>query len=135
MFLGFGYGDLITNTGDGMSDPKDKSDVKTQIEKFEARGDNVSDRRFKRYHRAAARRRAAAKADDAFFKAVFSLAGVATAFVFVLIYAAMNGGGGLLALAPLSEPWLGPFSKLEIFGFSFIAFLAALYFWRVRQKK
>ena len=117
-----------------MSDPKDPADIKAQIEKFEARGDKVSDRRFKRYHRVAERRRANAKADDAFFKAVFSLAGVATAFVFVLIWAAMNGGGGLAALAPLSEPWLGPFSKLELFGFTVIAVLAALYFWRIRRK-
>ena len=118
-----------------MSEQEEIPDVKAQIEKFEARGDRVSDRRFKRYHRVAERRRAAAKADDAFFKAVFSLAGVATAFVFVLIYAAMNGGGGLIALAPLSAPWLGPFSKLELFGFTVIAFLAALYFWRIRRKK
>ena len=118
-----------------MSDPKDPADVKAQIEKFEARGDKVTDRRFKRYNRVRDRRRANAKADDAFFKAVFSLAGVATAFVFVLIYAAMSGGGGLVALAPLSEPWLGPFSKLELFGFAVIAFLATMYFWRIRRKK
>ncbi|MEP6343667.1 MAG: hypothetical protein ABJ275_10150 [Maricaulaceae bacterium] len=118
-----------------MSDEQEPVDVKSHIEKLEARGDKVTDRRFKRYHRVAAKRRADAKADDAFFKAVFSLAGVATAFVFVLIWVAMNGGGGLIALAPLSEPWLGPFSKLELFGFSVIAFLAALYFWRIRRKR
>ena len=74
------------------------------------RGDAVTDRRFKRYHRVRARQQANAKADDAFFKAVFSLAGIATVFVFILIYAAVSGGGALAQLAPLSEPWLGPFS-------------------------
>jgi len=101
----------------------------------EPRGETVSDRRFRRYHKAAARRRAEAKSDEAFFKAVFSLAGVATAFVFILIYAAMNGGGGLIGLAPLSEPWLGPFSQLELIGFGVIAILAAVYLWRIRRKK
>lgn len=99
-----------------------------------ARGERVSDRRFRRYHRARERQAANARADDAFFKAVFSLAGVATAFVFILIYAAVSGGGGLAALAPLSEPWLGPFSKLELIGFGAIALLAGIYFWRVRKK-
>jgi hypothetical protein len=101
----------------------------------EPRGDSVSDRRFRRYHKAAARRRAEAKSDDAFFKAVFSLMGVATAFVFILIYAALNGGGGLISLAPLSEPWIGSFSKLEIIGFGVIGLLAAVYLWRIRRKK
>jgi len=111
---------------------QDKNDLKAAPE---ARGETVSDRRFRRYHKAAARRRANEKSDEAFFKAVFSLAGVATAFVFILVYAAMNGGGGLVSLAPLSEPWLGPFSKLELIGFGVIALLAGVYLWRIRRKK
>ena len=98
------------------------------------RGDAVTDRRFKRYHRVRARQQANAKADDAFFKAVFSLAGLATVFVFILIYAAVSGGGALAQLAPLSEPWLGPFSVLELIGFGVIAVLAGVYLWRVRKK-
>jgi len=121
-----------------MSDEKsqnEKVEVPTEKDReYKTRGETVSDRRFRRYHRARARQKANAKADDAFFKAVFSLAGVATAFVFILIWAAMNGGGGLAALAPLSAPWLGPFSQLEIIGFGVIAILAAVYFWRVRKK-
>ena len=105
-----------------------------RLKEDKPRGDKVSDRRFKRYHRVRARQQANAKADDAFFKAVFSLAGVATAFVFILIWAGMNGGGGLAALAPMSAPWLGPFSQLEIIGFGVIAILAAVYFWRIRKK-
>ena len=110
------------------------TDPSKRDEQIEARGEKVTDRRFKRYHRVRARQRANAKADDAFFKAVFSLAGVATAFVFILIWAAMNGGGGLAALAPLSTPWLGSFSILEIIGFGVIALLAGVYFWRIRKK-
>ena len=100
-----------------------------------------SERMFRRSRRAEERRRKAARDDANFFKAVFSLAGVATGFVFILIFLAMsssnsgNGGAGLMSVVgPLSDPWLGPFSKLEIFGGLFIAILAALYFWRIRKR-
>lgn len=94
-----------------------------------------SDRIFRRSRRAEMRRRQAARDDALFFRAVFSLAGVATAFVFVLIYLASSGGGeGLIAMAPLSEPWLGPFSKLEIIGGAIIALLAVIYLMRIRKR-
>lgn len=94
-----------------------------------------SQRMFRRSRRAEERRRKQARDDANFFKAVFSLAGVATGFVFILIYLAQSGGGGgLIAMAPLAQPWLGPFSKLEIFGGLFIAVLAALYLWRIRKR-
>jgi len=98
------------------------------------RADHVSQRRFRRSNRVKDMRKKQARADDNFFRAVFSLAGVATAFVFILIWAAMSGGGGLVALAPLSEPWIGPFSMLEVIGFGVIAFLAAIYLWRIRRR-
>ncbi len=125
--------DSDENSQDSAPHAHVKLDIKPDP-KPEPRGETVSDRRFRRYHRAAERRKAAARADDAFFKAVFSLAGVATAFVFILIWAAMNGGGGLAALAPLSAPWLGPFSQLEIIGFGVIALLAGVYLWRIRKR-
>lgn len=94
-----------------------------------------SQRMFRRSRRAEERRRKQARDDANFFRAVFSLAGVATGFVFILIYLAQSGGGGgLIAMAPLAQPWLGPFSKLEIFGGLFIAGLAALYLWRIRKR-
>lgn len=94
-----------------------------------------SDRMFRRSRRAEMRRRQAAADDARFFRAVYSLAGVATVFVFILIYLAQSGGGqGLIGMVHLAEPWLGPFSKLEIFGFGFIAVLAGMYLWRIRKK-
>lgn len=101
-----------------------------------SRYERPSERMFRRSRRAEERRRKQARDDANFFKAVFSLAGVATGFVFILIYLAQSGGGGgLIALAPLAQPWLGPFSKMEIFGGLFIAALAALYLWRIRKRK
>lgn len=104
------------------------------------RYERQSERMFRRSRRAEERRRKQARDDANFFKAVFSLAGVATGFVFILIYLAQSsidtgGGGGLMAMAPLAEPWLGPFSKLEILGGLFIAALGALYLWRIRKRK
>ncbi len=108
------------------------------------RYERPSERMFRRSRRAEERRRKASRDDANFFKAVFSLAGVATGFVFILIFLATsslessrsgNSGGGLISvIGPLSDPWLGPFSKLEIFGGLFIAILAALYLWRIRKR-
>ncbi len=94
-----------------------------------------SDRMFRRSRRAEMRRRKAAKEDAVFFRVVYSLAGVATAFVFVLIFMASSGGGvSLASLTPLAQPWLGPVSKLEAFGFGTIGFLALFYLVRLRKK-
>jgi|GEM_PF-2198642 len=98
-------------------------------------GERPSQRIFRRSRRAEMRRRQAAKEDANFFRAVFSLAGVATAFVFVLIYlASSGGGGGLVGLAALSQPTIGPFSVLEIGGFGFIAVLAVIYWMRIKKR-
>jgi len=99
------------------------------------RYDRPSQRMFRRSRRAEERRRKQARDDANFFKAVFSLVAVGTGFVFILVYLAQSGGGGgLIAMAPLAEPWLGPFSKLELLGGLFIATIAGLYFWRIRKR-
>lgn len=99
------------------------------------RKERPSERMFRRSRRAEMRRRQAAREDANFFRAVFSLAGVATAFVFVIIYmASANGGSGMVALAPLSEPWIGPFSRLEIFGVGLIIVLGAVFWFRIKKR-
>lgn len=100
------------------------------------RYERPSERMFRRSRRAEERRRKQARDDANFFKAVFSLAAVGTGFVFVLIYFASSFDGALQlsSLGPLAEPWLGPFSRLEVFGGLFIAALAALYLWRIRKR-
>jgi len=37
-------------------------------------------------------------------------------------------------LTPLAEPWIGPVSRLEVFGFGAIAFLTLFYLMRLRKK-
>lgn len=96
--------------------------------------DSVSDRRFRRYHRAAERRRKAERADSVFYRAVFSIAGVGAALAIGLAVWVLNGGGTATELGTLTYPWIGPFSKLEVFGIGFIIFLAAMFFWRVRKR-
>ena len=97
--------------------------------------ETVSERRFRRYHKQAARRRQQAKEDTRFFQAVFSVAGVAAAIAIGIAVFGMTGGGiAPGALADLAQPWLGPLSKFEVLGLGFITVLGALYFWRIRTR-
>ncbi len=97
--------------------------------------ETVSERRFRRYHKQAARRRQQEREDSRFFQAVFSLAGVGAAIALGIAFLAMNGGGmNPRTLASLTEPWLGPLSRMEVFGLAFIALLGAVYFWRIRRR-
>ena len=97
--------------------------------------ESLTERRFRRYHRQAARRRKQAKEDTRFFQAVFSLAGVAAAIAIGIAVFGMTGRGiDAGALADLTTPWLGPISKFEVLGLAFIAVLGGLYFWRIRRR-
>lgn len=102
--------------------------------RIQSSGDSASERRFRRYHRAAERRRKAERADSHFFRAVFSVAGVGAAIAIGLAFYALNGGGDLSGFSSLAVPWIGPFSQLEILGVGFILGLGTLYFWRVRKR-
>ena len=95
-----------------------------------------SERLFRRSRRAQMRRRQAAKDDAAFFQAVFSLAGVAAALVFVLVYGVWQGGfaiGG--SLSQLSRPWIGSFSRLEALGVGAVIVLGYIYYLRIKRRK
>ena len=97
--------------------------------------ETVSERRFRRYHKQAERRRRQAREDTRFFQAVFSLAGVAAAVAIGIAVFGMTGGGvDTGSLANMAEPWLGPLSKFEVFGLGFILVLGTLYFWRIRKR-
>ena len=97
--------------------------------------ETVSDRRFRRYHRQAARRRKQAREDTRFFQAVFSLAGVAAAIAIgIAVFGITGGGVNAGALNDLTRPWIGPMSKFEFFGLVFIVVLGGIYFWRIRKR-
>ncbi len=99
------------------------------------RADSVSERRFRRYHRSAERRRAAERQDSQFFRAIFSLAGVAAAFAIGLAVWGMTGGGfDVNSMDGLLQPWIGPLSKLEAIGILFVVMIGGLYFWRIRRR-
>lgn len=93
------------------------------------------DRRFRRYHRARARRVQQAKDDANFFRAVYSLAGVGGAMAIGLAVLGMTGGRGVEGMDGLAQPWIGPVTKLEALGLAFIAMLAVIFFWRIRKRR
>ena len=96
---------------------------------------HVSRQRFKRYHRAAERKRAAERQDSQFFRAVFSLTGVAGAIVIGLAIFGMTGGNfDPATMDHLLEPWIGSLSRLHVGGLAFVAMVGGLYFWRIRKR-
>lgn len=96
---------------------------------------HVSRQRFKRYHKATERRRAAERQDSQFFRAVFSLAGVAGALAIGLAVFGMTGGNfDPATMEGLLEPWLGSLSRLQVGGIVFVLLVGGLYFWRVRKR-
>ena len=103
-------------------------------EKYDKSPADDADRRFRRYHRSRARRAKAAREDANFFRAVYSLAGVGAALAIGLAVFGMTGGS-VAGLEGLAQPWIGPFTKLEVLGVGFIGSLALMYFWRIRKRK
>ncbi|NNE56917.1 MAG: hypothetical protein HKN36_02315 [Hellea sp.] len=92
--------------------------------------------RFRRYHKAQARRRKAELEQDRFSRAVFSVAGVAAAIAIGLGVLATQGPTiDKEAAANLTDPWIGPASRMEVFGLGFIAIIAVLFLWRIRKRK
>lgn len=99
------------------------------------RKETASERRFKRYHRANERRREAARQDSQFFRAVFSLTGVAGAVAIGLAVFGMTGGSfDPAAMENLLQPWIGPISRLEAMGILFVLLTGGLFFWRIRKR-
>jgi len=99
------------------------------------RPSDYTQRRFRRYHAAQARRRKASAADDRFSRAVFSVAGIAAALAIGLGVLGMRG----LSIDPesaarLTSPWIGPASRIEVYGIGFIVVLAVIFMWRVRRR-
>jgi len=96
---------------------------------------DYTQRRLRRYHKAQARRRKDAADDARFSRALFSVAGIAAAIAIALGVLGMRGAViDPDAAMRLTDPWLGPLSRIEVFGIGLIIILAAVYMWRIRKR-
>lgn len=97
--------------------------------------EDYTQRRLRRYHKARARRHKDAVSDARFSRALFSVAGIAAAIAIGLAVWGIDGASlDPDAAQALTDPWIGPLSRLEVYGVGFIAFLGAVYFWRIRKR-
>jgi len=92
-------------------------------------------RRATRYQRVQERKAAQRSADNKLYGAMFSIMGI-LALLAVLIGAVMLYGGNVdvSGMGNLAQPWLGPFTKLEIFGVAFVGLIAGSVYLRMRKK-
>jgi len=95
-------------------------------------------RRSDHYTRARARREAKDRANQRYYRTVFSVSGVLVMFVLLIAAIAINGGGEMVGDVPLeglTSPWLFGLSKLEVFGLLIVAVIAAIAYWRMSRKR
>lgn len=94
------------------------------------------ERRPSRYQRVQARKAAQRASDQRFYNAMFGLMGVLALFAILLGAIVMNGvPGGVEGMQGWTTPWLFGFTKLEIAGFAFVAFIALSVGLRLRRKR
>lgn len=92
-------------------------------------------RRATRYQKAQQRKAEQSRADNRLYSAMFAMMSI-LALLAILIGAVMMNGGNVNVggMAGLAQPWLGPFTKLEIIGFVFVAFIAVTTYLRMRKR-
>lgn len=96
---------------------------------------SLVERRQRRQHRRMSRKRAQENADTRFYGAVFSISAIAAAVAIGLGVMAMGEGPTSTNLGALTKPWLGPASRLEVFGILVIVLLAGVFLFRTRKRK
>lgn len=92
-------------------------------------------RRASRYQKQQERRAAQRAADNKLYGAMFALMSI-LALLAILIGALMLYGGNIdvSGMSGLAQPWLGPFTKLEVGGFVFVSLIAGSVYWRMRKR-
>ncbi len=92
-------------------------------------------RRASRYQKQQERKAAQRAADNKLYGAMFALMSILALFA-VLISALMLYGGNVdvSGMSGVAEPWLGPFSRLEVGGIFFVALIAGIVYLRMRKR-
>lgn len=104
--------------------------------------DGYSQRRFRRYQRAQERRYKDNKAEARFSRIMFSMTtisvGMAIGLAFMGYMVAVGRNGvkmDAVAVSRWSDPWIGSFSRLEVYSMGLLALVLLYFFWRARRKK
>ena len=92
-------------------------------------------RRASRYQKQQERMAAQRAADNKLYGAMFALMSI-LALLAILIGALMLYGGNIdvSGMSGLAQPWLGPFTKLEVGGFVFVTLIAGSVYLRMRKR-
>lgn len=98
--------------------------------------DQPRQRRASRYQKAQMRRQAQARGDQRFYAGIFAIAGFTALLAILLGAIAINGApiGGGEGMADWVNPWLGPFSKMELAGLGFVALISLSVYLRMRKR-
>ncbi len=92
-------------------------------------------RRQSRYNRIQERKIAQTRADGRFYAGMFSIMGVVAMFAVLLAAISINGESvDVSGIQSWAQPWLGPFTKLEVAGVSFVGVIAYIAYRRMRRK-
>ena len=100
--------------------------------------DNPAPRRLRRatrYQKAQQRKAEQYGSDNRLYGAMFAMMSV-FALLAILIGAIMMNGGNVdtSGMAGLAQPWLGPFTMLEVLGVAFVALIAGMTYLRMRKR-
>ena len=121
----------MTETPSSSNDPSPK-----QIDPDARASQEPRQRRLSRYQKSQLRRQAQARGDQRFYAGIFAIAGFTALLAILLGAIAINGApiGGGAGMADWVEPWLGPFSKMELVGLGFVALIALAVYLRMRKR-
>ena len=93
-------------------------------------------RRASRYQRVQERKAAQRASDQRFYNAMFALMGVLALLAVLLGAIVMNGvPQGVGGMQGWTTPWLFGFTKMEVAGFGFVAFIALAVGLRLKGKR
>ncbi len=97
--------------------------------------DSYSQRRFRRYHRAQAKRRAAEKGDARFTRVIISITGiVGVVAVGLAVFGARGATMDMDRADYLTRPWIGEMTRIEGYGLGVILLIVLFFYLRRRWR-